>query len=81
MHMLDGVPLLGVSPMRLSWSSRVVKRTIDVLISSVGLVLLAPMVALIAILIKLDSRGPVLVIGTSGLAATGGPSACSSSGP
>jgi exopolysaccharide biosynthesis polyprenyl glycosylphosphotransferase len=60
MHMLDGVPLLGVSPMRLSWSSRVVKRTIDILISGVGLVLLAPMVALIAILIKLDSRGPVM---------------------
>ncbi len=40
-------------------SSLFVKRTIDVVISGVGLVLFAPVVALIAILIKLDSRGPV----------------------
>jgi lipopolysaccharide/colanic/teichoic acid biosynthesis glycosyltransferase len=36
------------------------KRTCDVLVSSLGLLLLSPLLALIAILIKVDSRGPVL---------------------
>jgi lipopolysaccharide/colanic/teichoic acid biosynthesis glycosyltransferase len=36
------------------------KRTCDVLVSSLGLLLLSPLLALIAILIKMDSRGPVL---------------------
>src|SRR5215475_9070687 len=36
------------------------KRFLDVLVSSVGLLLLSPIVALVAILIKFDSRGPVL---------------------
>ena len=35
------------------------KRALDVLLSSVGLVLLAPAFALIAVAIKIDSRGPV----------------------
>ena len=64
----------------LSQSSLFVKRTMDVVISGVGLVLFAPVVALIAIVIKLDSRGPVFYrhdrIGRNGR-----PSACSSSGP
>lgn len=38
---------------------RVVKRSIDLLVSTVGLVLLFPVLALIAILIKLDSTGPI----------------------
>jgi lipopolysaccharide/colanic/teichoic acid biosynthesis glycosyltransferase len=36
------------------------KRFLDVFVSSVGLLLLSPLVALVAILIKFDSRGPVL---------------------
>ena len=36
------------------------KRFLDVFVSSVGLLLLSPMAALVAILIKFDSRGPLL---------------------
>jgi lipopolysaccharide/colanic/teichoic acid biosynthesis glycosyltransferase len=36
------------------------KRFLDVLVSSVGLLLLSPLAALVAILIKFDSRGPLL---------------------
>lgn len=36
-----------------------IKRVIDIILSSIGLVLLALPFALIAIVIKLDSRGPV----------------------
>jgi lipopolysaccharide/colanic/teichoic acid biosynthesis glycosyltransferase len=35
------------------------KRTCDVLVSSIGLLLLSPFLGLIAVLIKIDSRGPV----------------------
>jgi lipopolysaccharide/colanic/teichoic acid biosynthesis glycosyltransferase len=36
-----------------------VKRTLDIAISLAGLVLLCPLIALIAIAVKVDSRGPV----------------------
>ncbi len=36
-----------------------IKRTIDVLVSALGLVLLSPFMAIIALAIKLDSSGPV----------------------
>ena len=37
-----------------------VKRIIDIVLSFVGLVLLSPLLLIIALLIKLDSKGPVL---------------------
>ena len=43
----------------LSWR-RAVKRTLDALISTTGLMLISPVLVLIAIAIKLDSRGPVV---------------------
>ncbi|MCX5762510.1 MAG: sugar transferase [Gemmatimonadetes bacterium] len=39
--------------------SRIVKRAVDVLGSALGLVFLAPVFALVALAIRLDSRGPV----------------------
>jgi sugar transferase (PEP-CTERM system associated) len=38
---------------------RIAKRTVDLLVSTVGLVVLFPVLALIGILIKLDSPGPI----------------------
>ncbi len=35
------------------------KRALDLLISAIGLILLSPLVLVLAIWIKLDSRGPV----------------------
>jgi lipopolysaccharide/colanic/teichoic acid biosynthesis glycosyltransferase len=55
------------------WKSRVhigLKRLLDVLLSAVLLLLLTPIMAVIAVGIKLDSRGPIfyrwLVVGTNG---------------
>ena len=56
---VDGLTLLGLRTLNLSRSSRVVKRTFDILGSLLSLVVLAPLLALAAVLIKLDSRGPV----------------------
>ena len=58
-HTLEGIPLVGLRPTRLSRSSRVLKRTFDFCTASLGLVLLAPLVCVVAICIKLESRGPV----------------------
>jgi exopolysaccharide biosynthesis polyprenyl glycosylphosphotransferase len=41
-------------------STMAFKRAIDVVVSAVGLVLLAPLMAVIALLVRLDSRGPAL---------------------
>jgi exopolysaccharide biosynthesis polyprenyl glycosylphosphotransferase len=58
-HSVEGLPLVGLPPMRLSHSSRLLKRGFDVTVSIGSLVLLAPVFALLAVAIKLDSRGPV----------------------
>jgi exopolysaccharide biosynthesis polyprenyl glycosylphosphotransferase len=57
---LDGIPLLGLRRQGLPLSSRVLKRTTDLVVSSIILILLAPLLFIIAIAIKLDSPGPVL---------------------
>jgi exopolysaccharide biosynthesis polyprenyl glycosylphosphotransferase len=58
-HSVEGLPLIGLRPPRLSNSSVFLKRLIDVTIALVALVLLAPLLAVVALAIKVDSRGPV----------------------
>ena len=57
---VHGLTLLGVRRFGLSRSSAAVKRSFDILGAGVGLILLAPLLALIAALVKLDSRGPAI---------------------
>jgi exopolysaccharide biosynthesis polyprenyl glycosylphosphotransferase len=57
---VDGVTLLGIRRSELNRSSHLIKRAIDVIAATVGLVVLAPALALIALLIRLDSPGGVL---------------------
>jgi exopolysaccharide biosynthesis polyprenyl glycosylphosphotransferase len=59
-HTVEGLPLVGLPPARLSTSSRMLKRTIDVTGAVCGLVLTAPLFAYIAWRIRRDSPGPVL---------------------
>jgi exopolysaccharide biosynthesis polyprenyl glycosylphosphotransferase len=59
LHDVEGLTLVGLRPFRLSRSSRFLKRTMDVVASTLGLFLLAPMFLIVAAAIKLDSRGPV----------------------
>jgi exopolysaccharide biosynthesis polyprenyl glycosylphosphotransferase len=56
---VGGVTVLGVRRPGLSRSSRLIKRTIDVLAAALGLLVLAPFGALVALLTKLDTPGPV----------------------
>jgi exopolysaccharide biosynthesis polyprenyl glycosylphosphotransferase len=60
LHSIEGLLMCGLRPPRLSRSTHLVKRGVDVVGSVVGLLLLAPLLFLVALAIKLDSPGPVL---------------------
>ncbi|MGC8826867.1 MAG: sugar transferase [Anaerolineae bacterium] len=57
---LYGISLIGVSDLRLTTWQAAVKRTLDIIVSAVLLVVTAPLMALIALAVRLDSAGPVL---------------------
>jgi exopolysaccharide biosynthesis polyprenyl glycosylphosphotransferase len=59
LHTAEGLPMIGLPPLRLSRSARFAKRLLDVTASFTGLVLLSPLLIAAAIGIKLDSSGPV----------------------
>jgi exopolysaccharide biosynthesis polyprenyl glycosylphosphotransferase len=59
MHAVEGLPVMGLRPMRLARSSQLLKRGLDVGVAVLGLLFLAPLVAAFGLLIKLDSPGPV----------------------
>ena len=56
---IHGITLLGVRRFGLTRSSALVKRALDVAGASLGLILTAPLIAAIALVVKLDSHGPV----------------------
>ncbi len=56
---LGGIPMIGVREISIGRGEMLFKRAMDVTISVVGLVLLFPLFLLIALLIKVDSPGPV----------------------
>jgi exopolysaccharide biosynthesis polyprenyl glycosylphosphotransferase len=58
-HTIEGLPLIGLRPLNLSSSSRLLKRTMDIAFSLAGLAALAPLFALVAWRIRRDSPGPV----------------------
>ena len=57
---VDGMTMLGIRRFGLSQSSLFVKRTFDLVVTSIGLLLAAPLMALVALAVRLDSRGTVL---------------------
>jgi exopolysaccharide biosynthesis polyprenyl glycosylphosphotransferase len=59
MHELEGMPLLTVPRTVTRRSDMLMKRTFDLVVSACGLVVLAPLIAICAVAIKLDTRGPV----------------------
>src|SRR5881392_3757992 len=56
---VGSLPMVTLFRSPLSSAARIVKRSADLIIASLALTLLAPLWLLIALLIKLDSRGPV----------------------
>jgi len=56
---LDGVPVININDVPLQGFNSAVKRSIDIAISSVALLCVAIPVAIVALLVRLTSRGPV----------------------
>ncbi len=56
---LHGLTLLGVRRFEFTRSSKTIKRSFDVIVSSLGLILISPLLLAIAVAIKIDSRGQV----------------------
>jgi exopolysaccharide biosynthesis polyprenyl glycosylphosphotransferase len=62
LHYLGDFPSMAVAHRTIATISMKLKRTLDVLVSLVVLALVTPILLLLALIVKLDSRGPVLYI-------------------
>jgi exopolysaccharide biosynthesis polyprenyl glycosylphosphotransferase len=58
-HSVEALALVGLSPARLSPSSRLIKRSIDIVVAAIAVVAVSPVFLAIAAWIKWDSPGPV----------------------
>jgi len=59
---LGGLPLLTIRDVALQGWKLTLKRGMDVVVSAVGLILTSPLMLLTALLVKLDSPGPVFYV-------------------
>ena len=57
---LGGIPLLGVKPVTIRGSSLAIKRLMDLTLTGLVCIVALPLMALIALAIRLDSPGPIL---------------------
>ena len=57
---VSGIPLIGLREVSIRGANAVAKRATDIVISATVLLFCAPLLALIALLIRLESPGPVL---------------------
>ncbi len=57
---IDGIPFLAIRAYPLEAWNRVVKRAFDIVVSAALLVVSSPVMAVVALLVRLDSRGPAL---------------------
>jgi exopolysaccharide biosynthesis polyprenyl glycosylphosphotransferase len=60
LKILEGIPFIPIKSLPMSTWNVILKRTFDLTVSLVLLVILSPILLLLAILIKLGSKGPVL---------------------
>ncbi len=56
---LSGMTLLGVRRFGLTRSSRLTKRALDLTLSTVGLLVISPLLVVVAVAVKLDTPGPL----------------------
>ncbi len=59
---IEGIPFLGIKSPTLSTWNFIIKRTFDLLFASCILLLASPIILMIAILMKLDSKGPIFYL-------------------
>ena len=79
-HDVEGLPLVGLRVPRLSRSSRLLKRSLDLMLSVALLIVFAPLLVYSALRIKLELTRAACSSGRSGWAPAAGASGSSSSG-
>jgi exopolysaccharide biosynthesis polyprenyl glycosylphosphotransferase len=57
---LEGIPFLKIKGIPLTAWGRIRKRTFDLVVTMTLLIVLSPLLLILAVVIKLDSRGPIL---------------------
>jgi exopolysaccharide biosynthesis polyprenyl glycosylphosphotransferase len=57
---IAGVPMISIKEVGISGLNQFIKRSIDIVFATLGLVSFAPLMGLIALIVKLESPGPVL---------------------
>jgi exopolysaccharide biosynthesis polyprenyl glycosylphosphotransferase len=57
---ISGMPLIEVNFQESKWSSSGLKRALDFILSSIALIALFPIAILIGIIIKINSKGPII---------------------
>ena len=62
LHHIADLPMIEYSTWDTARSTMFIKRAIDVVVATVGLLVTAPLLAVISLAVKLDSRGPVLFV-------------------
>lgn len=58
-HELEGIPFVRVKSIPLSYWGKLAKRSVDVAVAGVSIILLSPVALILSLLIRLDSRGPI----------------------
>jgi len=64
MDTIAGIPLIDVVESPLRGANLLLKRVLDVTVALLGLLVLAPLLALVALAIRLDSPGPIVIAQT-----------------
>ncbi len=59
---LWGIPLIGIRQTGVAMSDAIIKRVFDIVGAILSLLIFAPLMLIVAILIRLDSKGPVLFV-------------------
>lgn len=54
-----GEPLIDISQPKMSYATLNFKRLCDILISAIALIVLSPILLIVAIIVKIDSKGPI----------------------
>ena len=63
-EVLNGIPLLGVKPNTIAGPQFAVKRAMDLVLTTLGLIIALPIMGILALAVKLDSPGPVIFVQT-----------------
>lgn len=58
-HAVEGLPILSLHPPAHNWAGLVAKRVMDAVLAAIGLIILSPLMFVVAIAVKLTSKGPI----------------------